>query len=387
MDGNATYAAGSEESLKANYFLSNESVHGAAVDFSEAEYDVYADLTGSVETPFTDNNSATYQNISKVKGGKGKNVLIGSMEFDSTLQAGVGESTIVGSFNDDLLLGNSSNTVGSVFYFATGGGKDTISGFGYGTDTVDLDQLAAEAGNSDMTSADLDKNGNLIVGFGNGGDSLTVVNAENKVINASANGQDWVVKFGTDLTYSAGVNMMGNANKDGNKLTLTNSDVNADEVHIYMNDFNYEGDKDDTWYLNVDKIDASAYTGNASIIGADGRNNDIIAGTGKSSLWGGFGGNDTINVTNGNAEVFYLKDDGNDVINGAGAGDTINLFNISLDDIANADITQSNNKIVAKFSDDSTLTVNGSINNVSFKVGNDSDNVWKRRTNGTWYKA
>ena len=94
---------------------------------------------------------------------------------------------------------------------------------------------------------------------------------------------------------------------------------------------------------------------------------------------GGLDGDDTLVGGSGSNTFFYLFGDGKDTISGAKEGDIINLFKMDLSEI-NLEESELNsrNKIVLKMNDGGSLTVKGDINNLDFKIG---DNTY-RRSNG-----
>ena len=105
-------------------------------------------------------------------------------------------------------------------------------------------------------------------------------------------------------------------------------------------------------------IDANGYEGDAILIGND-NDNVIYGGSGNNSLWGGASGDDTLFGGDGYNEYYYLKGNGDDVINDAKDGDVIKLLDISIEDI-NARFTEvSEDKVVVSMQDGGSLTLNG----------------------------
>ena len=105
-------------------------------------------------------------------------------------------------------------------------------------------------------------------------------------------------------------------------------------------------------------IDATGYEGDAVLIGNE-NDNVIYGGSGNNSLWGGDSGDDTLFGGDGYNEYFYLKGNGDDVIENAKDGDVIKLLDISIDDI-NARFTEvDDDKVVLSMQDGGSLTLNG----------------------------
>ena len=118
------------------------------------------------------------------------------------------------------------------------------------------------------------------------------------------------------------------------------------------------------------------------IIGTDYSDNRIYAGNVGSSLWGGFGGNDTLTGGDGNDEFFYVTGSGSDVIQNAGDNDVVNLLGVNLSQITEVSITDS--AIFVSFEDGGRLNVRGN-SNVGFKldgvtyVANRADKTWSSK--------
>ena len=108
-------------------------------------------------------------------------------------------------------------------------------------------------------------------------------------------------------------------------------------------------------YIKV--IDARQSNANAELAG---NNNDnvIFAGTGETSLWGGFGGNDLL-VGNSSKDSFYYGiGNGNDTIQNVSDGDNVILLDVSLDQIIDANITA--DAVTIKLNNGGSLQINGS---------------------------
>ena len=93
------------------------------------------------------------------------------------------------------------------------------------------------------------------------------------------------------------------------------------------------------------------------MIGGDNANNQILAGSGGSSLWGGNGGADTLTGGAGYDEFFYAIGSGNDVVKNAGDNDVVNLLGVSLEQITYAEVNYSDINI--GFTDGGKLQLQG----------------------------
>ena len=125
------------------------------------------------------------------------------------------------------------------------------------------------------------------------------------------------------------------------------------------------------YYFGVDKIDAAAYGGRASLIGGE-LNDTIIAAQGATSLWGGDSGNDVLHGTGTGNEFFYFRGNGNDVIRDAADGDVVNLYDVTLDDISATAINNAQASI--EFKDGGSVTFDSAAD-ATFKLGDGS--TWK----------
>ena len=96
---------------------------------------------------------------------------------------------------------------------------------------------------------------------------------------------------------------------------------------------------------NAGVVDGRAFVNFEIIVGAEDKSNNLIAGYGGSSLWGGVGFSADILTGNLGIDNFVIgKSEGNDCISNASASDTISLYDVSLSDIV---ATVANNGAVA----------------------------------------
>ena len=127
-------------------------------------------------------------------------------------------------------------------------------------------------------------------------------------------------------------------------------------------------------------LDANGYNGDAVLIG---NNNDnvIYGGSGNNSLWGGESGDDTLFGGDGSNEFYYMKGNGDDVIENAKDGDVIKLLDISMDDI-NVRFTEvDDDKVVVSMQDGGSLTLNGNAD-VTFELNDGTKLAADRKNKG-----
>ncbi len=107
----------------------------------------------------------------------------------------------------------------------------------------------------------------------------------------------------------------------------------------------------------ITRSDTEKASGNLTLIGND-LDNEIYSGAGNDTLTGGAG-----------ADTFYWgSGDGNDLITDAESSDVIDLYNVSLSDIA--EVTSSDNSIGIKLNDGAQLEVQGT--DATFKFSDSS---------------
>ncbi len=117
-------------------------------------------------------------------------------------------------------------------------------------------------------------------------------------------------------------------------------------------------------------LDASAATQDIKLVGSS--NNDTIkAGKAASSVWGGFGGDDSIVAGTGTMDVFFGTNNGNDSVNGYTSSDTITLYDASqqISSITKtADNATAGGDLTVKFADGSSLALQSTFDSVNVKT-------------------
>ncbi|MBR1396730.1 MAG: hypothetical protein IJ563_04265, partial [Selenomonadaceae bacterium] len=339
--------------------------NGSTVDYSNYDY--------ALNVNMNDN----FHNIEAVKGGRGKTTLWGSEVDNNALYAGHGETSIYGGAGGtrDSLFGYAGDdkTGGATFFMLEGSGLDTISGFEFGTSaTSDKIHTFGEG----ITSYELVGDELRIQVGADYDDQMIIEGAANEVLQINAWNNDYVVEVGDNFKYDDAVQFY--LNKSGSATITADG---AEDVAIYANGF------DGKAYDNITNINASSATGKATLVGADGVDNVIIGGSGNNSLWGGSytdenAGDDTLIGSTGSNEFFYLKGNGNDVIQNIKSDDLINLLDITLEDITSMEIT--NSGINVKLNDGGSLQVNSNTD-VTFQLAD--GNKWQsNHLNRNWIK-
>lgn len=130
-------------------------------------------------------------------------------------------------------------------------------------------------------------------------------------------------------------------------------------------------------------VDGRAFVNFEIIIGADNKSNNLLAGYGGSSLWGGAGFSADILTGGLGIDNFIVgKNEGNDHIAGATQSDTVNLHDVSLSDIVAT--ASEGNLIGVAFNTGYVLTVDSTEEiSPAFQLSDGVRYVFNRTTN-TW---
>lgn len=133
-------------------------------------------------------------------------------------------------------------------------------------------------------------------------------------------------------------------------------------------------------------VDGRAFINFEIIVGAEEKSNNLIAGYGGSSLWGGFGFSADILTGNLGVDNFIVgKSEGNDYISNASFGDTINLYDVSLSDIVGTAANES--QLAIAFNTGFVVTVENSESvTPAFQLSDGTRYAYNRAT-ASWQSA
>jgi len=287
------------------------------------------------------NHTTSYRNVSAraidARNSTRKRTLVGNL-INNIIYAGAGGDSLWGgaSTSDTLYGGNGRD----MFWYATGDGNDCVRNFACGSND-----------NSDIINfydygihTAYRENGTVHIVLTSSEELImpTEYDADTEIQYSSNVGSVNRAKIGdrntsNTLTYDADINIFLGSSPS-NTLKVDDSRRNM----IWMN-----GDYGQIYY-DISCVDATESTGNNQIAGAKNTNLEIKGGAGNSSLWGGAGSaNDTLIGGTGNEKFFFGKHEGNDIIQGAGDSDTVELYNITLEDLTN--IEASGKELTANF--------------------------------------
>ncbi|MBQ7476327.1 MAG: hypothetical protein IJT06_02910 [Selenomonadaceae bacterium] len=292
------------------------------------------------------NQVSTYRNISAktldARSSTRKRTLVGNIRSNIIYAGAGGDSLWGGNGENDTLYGGNGR---DMFWYGMGDGADCVRNFVFGS-----------ADNSDVLNF---YTGGIERAYRSSNTVHISMTTGEELVIPTDYGVDTEIQYSTDattisrakigdyfnantLTYDAAVNLFMGGSPD-NTLSVADSRKNM----IWL-----DGRFGQNYY-EITNIDASTSTGDNQLAGADNANINIVGGAGNSSLWGGNGrySDDTLTGGSGAETFFFGQYEGNDIIIGATADDTINLFNISMSDVT------------------STESIKGGITTITFRDG------------------
>ena len=205
-------------------------------------------------------------------------------------------------------------------------------------------------------------------------DYLTITDAKSKSFKVN---DDLIAKVDSVVTFDGFTNCYVGVDSNA---TLTIGRGMGD-VELWLSDTSLEN-HGTMFYGDFKELNAALANGNNTLAGSDSENL-IIGGTGVNSIWGGAGlASDTLVGGAGRNEFFFCKENGSDVIRNAHSGDVVNLYEVSLEQVARANIT--GNGVTVELTDGSKLNVESNAN-IEYRLGDGS--AWTaNHTTKTWNK-
>lgn len=294
-------------------------------------------------------------------------ILAGNSNSDVIKAGSNGSSIWGGASGDDVLIGGDGR---DVFWYASSGGNDAVQNFTGGTSSTS-DVLTVTDNNFSLNRAD----GNLTFTMNAGGTfSVGVGTDVNQAIQYSNDAVNIIgVKVGNtdggnNFSYEHNLYYLG-----GNGVDTLSIDNSNENYSIFLSNGNF---------VNINALSAQN-SSSQNILAGNNLDNQIFAGSGNSSLWGGnSGSNDVLTGGNGSDMFWYGVGEGNDVINGAASNDVINLYNAGLNDIVSFEDFGSGIKINLS---SGSLTVN-STETPKFMLSDGSSYRYSRDSS-TWYAS
>lgn len=363
-------------------------------------------IDGLTEMAHSGNNSYSAEGYFTLAGGGGNDTIEAVMCLGATIDGGANDDYLVATGADLVLSGGAGNDVINCGLSAYGDRTivATIEG-GTGNDTIRLN-----GGHGDDVGALIKYNS------GDGNDVICDLNCKVDILEVDTNFTAAYDDNDSDIVLT-----MGNGSKVtlsgitiskymANPLQITGGTGRwGDELYTYTGGwktlYNYSGEKvkwatdyaglsfDDTYFAihsnsgwltlldGVNKIidvadargntiayafkstyggmlDGSGLSTFEVIVGGDNSSNDIRAGSGGSSLWGGGGVVADTLIGGAGADCFYLGEyDGSDVIYNASQDDKVMLYNVELANIGDFSTT-ANSVSLYLWWNGSTVTIN-----------------------------
>jgi len=279
--------------------------------------------------------------VSLVSVNGSENVVVEAESGDRQVAMHNNNNTIIslGSGNDYVSGGANSNSI-----ISTGAGNDSVSNIG------DANSIISTGDGND--SINFLRSSNIVINAGSGNDSSSILDSDNIILNMG-NGDDSTFVSGSD-------NIIVNASDGNNSINVISSDnssvnggIGNDSLRLLdsENSLINMGSGEDSVIVNDSKnLNAQLGDGNDVLQGSGdgmivdgGSGDDNINISGSGLLISGGTGNDFISIktsTNEDATantITYNLGDGMDTINTRGGTNTINMNDISYEDV---DITR-----------------------------------------------
>ena len=276
---------------------------------------------------------------------------------NNTIYGGAGNDTLYGGAGTDTLTGGKGS---DTFVYANGDGKDTITDYTEGQDTLQIS--SGSIGKTALANSDKD----LVFTVGSG--TVTLTDAATKAISLKDSRGSYTA---SNTAITLGSDFLGTM--DATKYLSSVKDIDGSAATKAVNITGNE-------LANVIKA------GNAGGTINGGAGNDILyGGIGDDTLYGGEGddtlyggtGNDTINAGTGTNTLYFAEGDGTDIIISGGGSDTL-VFS-SETNKNNVTASYSGNNLNITYAGGTVILKdykNGSHSVKYFKVGSTSNWPW-----------
>lgn len=312
---------------------------GSGINFSEYVGAVAVNLNAG--TGAVGGQAARFSGIDKLTAGAGNTTLTGAADMSNTLAAGTGNGQIWSNSGNDLMIGNTdaAKTGMTTFNYLANDGQDTIAGFDFASDWIDITTA------NEVTSVSV-----------RGSDVIMYINeSETDYLTlAQGKGNDFKINNLVAQVDDNNLEFDGLANcfvATGTNATLAVSET-LDSATIWLSDG--KTSVHGAYYLgDITVIDGSKSAGSLILVGNE-LDNTILGGAGANSIYGGMG-DDVLIGGAGQNTFFFAMVNGHDVIQSANDGDVIDLGALTCADVTNAAI--STNGTAIALSDGSLLEV------------------------------
>ena len=353
------------------YFVGTAAKPKVGIDFSG----ITSDLNVTMDTAYVDSpdyvpTTMWINSVYSLIGGSGNTTIIGSDKND-TILAGSGEQNIYGGAGHDKMFGNATaDKQVATFYYTAGDGRDSIENFDFMTNAQDVTADKIQLDDNSNISEVLLRGDDVMIKVDGADGFLMLEGAKGKSFRVN---DDLIAKVDTNVEFDGFSNCYAGI---GERATLTvGKGLGNVEVWLSDDSLEYHG----TMYDGKFEVVDASQTDGTNILAGNELGNVIMGGSGANSLWGGYGSeNDTLIGGAGQNSFFYLQGNGRDVVRNAHDGDEVILDDITLEQIAEANITAGG--VVINFTDGGSLTVEGTAE-VTYQLADGSRHVANRATN------
>ena len=318
-------------------------------------------------------NLNDYSNVKNLDATTDSNslIVIGNSQ-DNVIALGNGKNSVTGGGGSNILTGGDSRDQ----FWSMGEGKDLVANFVRGNgDTSDVVTLY----NAPITNA-YRTDTSVVLTMSNGNDVTlrTDSNSDEDILLYSLDGQNiYGAKLGAGdtLSYDSSVNFYKSDGGDG--ILVLNDDTHKE---IWLD--NSAGIS----YVGINHVVA---TNNGDNVLAGNEQENILVGgdgEGSSSLWGGSGEEtDYLSAGTGKTMFWYGFGQGNDVIFSNKENDVVNLYDINLNQIADAQIDDEG--IIGVFTNGQSITVYSSTElSAEFQLAN-GEKYRYNRSSSSWQQS
>lgn len=365
-----------ENAGKVNYYaVAKDAVVSVAAGSEVAlEYTFLKDIdyAGSSKANIADKGSVASIDASKVDSSDSKVIIEGVANV--SLGAGTNEVWVNGAAKDATVALSASAGTDKV-WFGASDKNVTVTNFDTESDVIALMGSIGEfSAKKDETT------GNVVISNASK-KALTLSGVRENVSLVDAAGAKYKL-FVNDAIYTT--------NTDGTNIYLAGNLTAGSDVTGVTN-IVVEG-ANNKWGIAssaivgkaVKDINMSGSSADFVLIGSANASNTITGGMGNNYLNGGGASKDVLNGNTGAVDFFYYgKEDGNDTLMNVGVEDEVRMYDIATTDIAA--IKDGADKTVITLKNDSKLTIDGSIEGITFALA-DATYKYDSSVEGKWVK-
>ena len=359
---------------KVNYYAVAKDAKVSVASSEAINYTFLKDIdyAGASKANIAANGSVASINASGVDSTDSKIIIEGVANV--SLGAGTNEVWVNGAAKDATVVLSTGKGTDKV-WFGASDKNVTVTGFDTDTDVIAL------MGSIGEFSAKMDETSSSVV----------ISNASKKALTLSDVRENVSLVDAADAKYKLFVNdAIYTTNTDGTNIYLDGNLTAGSDVTGATN-IVVEG-ANNKWGIAssaivgkaVKDINMSGSSADFVLIGSANASNTITGGMGTNYLNGGGASKDVLYGNTGAVDFFYYgKEDGNDTLMNVGVEDEVRMYDIATTDIAA--IKDGADKTVITLNNDSKLTIDGSIEGITFALA-DATYKYDSSVEGKWVK-